>query len=63
MDARMIVTDNLLFAATDRFIYAVSLTSHTDVWSHWNSGTLAVSANGVLYVKSFATFIDAINLR
>jgi outer membrane protein assembly factor BamB len=63
MGARMIVTDNLLFAATDRFVYAVSLTSHTDVWSHWNSGTLAMSASGVLYVKSDAAFLDAINLR
>jgi outer membrane protein assembly factor BamB len=61
--ARMIVTDNLLFAATDRFVYAVSLTSHTDVWSHWNSGTLAMSASGVLYVRSDAAFLDAINLR
>jgi outer membrane protein assembly factor BamB len=62
LNARMIVTDNILFAATDRFVYAVSLASRTDVWSYWNSGTLAMSANGVLYVK-FGTFVDAINLR
>jgi len=63
LDARMIVTANILFAATDRFVYAVSLASHTDVWSYWNTGTLSLSANGVLYVKSGRAFVDAINLR
>jgi outer membrane protein assembly factor BamB len=59
----MVVTNNILFVATRRFVYGVSLTSHQNVWSHWNTGKLSISANGVLYIKSTALFVDAINLQ
>jgi outer membrane protein assembly factor BamB len=48
----VLVTNNLIFASTATKTYAIDRTTHAAVWSYPASGSLAMSANGVLYVKS-----------
>ena len=58
----LLVTDNLLFVSTDSHVYAIDLVKHTPVWSYWKGGSLAISANGVLYINSGGT-VGAVNLK
>jgi len=58
----VLVTNNLVFVSTDTTTYAIDRTTHQSVWSYAASGTLAMSANGVLYIKGSTTIV-AINLR
>lgn len=46
-----VVTDNLVFFATDTKVYAIDRSSHKPVWSYPMAGNLALSAAGVLYVQ------------
>lgn len=48
--ANVVVTDNLAFVSTTTRVYAISLATHTAVWSYPRGGRLSVSRNGVLYI-------------
>ncbi|WP_257456318.1 outer membrane protein assembly factor BamB family protein [Archangium lipolyticum] len=58
----LLVTDNLVFVSTNRRVYAIDLATHAPVWSYWEPGSLALSANGVLYVRSM-NGLGAVNLK
>lgn len=58
-----VVTDNLVFAVSEKAVYAIDLSSHRMVWSYPYSGPIAMSDNGVLYVARSDGAIGAINLR
>lgn len=58
----VLVTNNLVFVSTDTTTYAIDRFTHAEVWNYKASGKLAISANGVLYIKGDTT-IMAINLR
>jgi outer membrane protein assembly factor BamB len=58
----VLVTDNLLFVSTGKRVHAIDLTTHQPVWSYWEPGNLALSANGVLYVQG-KTWLGAVNLK
>lgn len=58
----VLVTNNLVFVSTDTNTFAIDRTTHLPVWKYAASGSLALSANGVLYIRS-AYSIVAINLR
>jgi len=58
----VLVTSNLVFVSTMANTYAIDRTTHQSVWSHAASGTLSLSANGILYIKG-STSIAAINLH
>ncbi|WP_084091444.1 outer membrane protein assembly factor BamB family protein [Andreprevotia lacus] len=60
--APMIVTNNLLFVNGTTALYAIDLNSHRIVWQYPGMGTLALSANGLLYVTTYSG-ITAINLK
>ena len=63
----VVATDNLVFVSTRRRIYAIDRTTHQAVWIYPYPGKLAISANGVLYVRrGFAwsgVALAAINLH
>jgi outer membrane protein assembly factor BamB len=46
----MVVTDTHLILSTNRSIHAIDLATHQTVWTYPAHGTLALSANLVLYV-------------
>ncbi|HEY5997533.1 MAG TPA: PQQ-binding-like beta-propeller repeat protein, partial [Candidatus Deferrimicrobiaceae bacterium] len=46
----VVVTRNLLFASTDRAVYAIDLATRQPVWSYPEPGNLAISANRILYI-------------
>ena len=49
----MIVTNNLLFASTNKGVYAVDLTTHKTVWTLPVPGYhMAISPTGMLYIAS-----------
>ena len=50
----VLVTDNVVFVSTNEAVYGVSLTTHETVWSWPKSGRLSLSANGVLYISTYA---------
>lgn len=58
----VLATKNLVFLSTDSTTYAVDRTSHAAVWSYKAGGKLALSANGILYIKGASTIV-AINLK
>lgn len=60
--SEVLVTNNLLFVSTNHALYALDLASHQVAWSYPESGHLALSANGVLYLQS-PTRITAFNLK
>ena len=60
--SNVLVTNNLAFVSTDTTTYAIDLTTHRSVWSYAASGSLALSANGVLYIKNELS-VTAINLQ
>ena len=65
----LIVTNKLLFIAGQKGTYALDLASQKTVWSFRIAGTLALSRNGVLYIRSVSdngngmSRVTAINLR
>ena len=58
----VLVTNNLVFVSTGANTYAIDRSTHQSVWSYAASGSLALSASGVLYIKG-AHSIVAINLH
>lgn len=58
----VLVTNNLVFVSTDTHTFAIDRSTHLPVWNYPASGSLALSANGLLYIKG-ATSIVAVNLR
>lgn len=57
----VLVTQNLIFVSTSSTTYAIDRTSHAAVWNYKAGGKLAMSANGILYIKGASTIV-AINL-
>jgi outer membrane protein assembly factor BamB len=58
----VLVTNNLVFVSTDANTFAIDRRTHVPVWTYPASGSLALSANGVLYIKGTYSIV-AINLR
>ncbi|HYI01686.1 PQQ-binding-like beta-propeller repeat protein [Hyalangium sp.] len=58
----VLVTDNLVFVSTSKRVHAIDLATHLPVWSYWEPGSLALSANGVLYVQG-RNSLGAVNLK
>lgn len=58
----VLVTNNLVFISTTTATYAIDRTSHTVAWRYPMSGSLALSANGILYIQSMSAIV-AINLK
>jgi outer membrane protein assembly factor BamB len=48
----VLLTDNLVFVSTNLATYALDLTTHQPVWSYPQAGSLALSANGILYIDN-----------
>jgi hypothetical protein len=61
-DSDVLLTRNLVFVSTTTSTYAIDRTTHAKVWSYQAAGKLAMSANGILYIKG-ASKIVAINLK
>ena len=66
----LIVTNNLLFVAGEKHTYALNLSSRQLAWTYRLGGTLALSRNGVLYIRStpgadagIVNYLTAINLQ
>ena len=47
----VVATSKLVFVSTSKQVYAIDTTTHQAVWSFPYPGALAISANGVLYVR------------
>lgn len=58
----VLVTKNLVFVSASTMTYAIDRTTHATVWRYQGAGKLALSANGVLYIKA-PSRIFAINLH
>ncbi len=58
----VLVTANLAFLSSSNRTIAIDLASRKIVWEHPQGGELAISSNGILYIKS-TNRIDAINLK
>ncbi|SDA67800.1 MULTISPECIES: PQQ-binding-like beta-propeller repeat protein [unclassified Janthinobacterium] len=52
LNGDLIVTNNLLFVAGGRNTHALDLASRQAAWTYRLSGTLSLSRNGVLYIRS-----------
>lgn len=58
----VLLTNNLVFVSTTTTTYAIDRTTHATVWSYKAAGKLALSANGILYIKDRSVLV-AINLK
>ncbi len=47
----VVATQNLVFVSTRKRVYAIDTTTHESVWVYPYPGKLAISANGILYVR------------
>jgi outer membrane protein assembly factor BamB len=47
----IVVTRNLVFASTRTRLYAIDLSSHSEVWSAPTPGWISISGGGTLYVR------------
>ncbi|TFW32031.1 outer membrane protein assembly factor BamB family protein [Massilia horti] len=61
-DSDVLLTKNLVFVSTTTTTYAIDRTTHAKVWSYQAAGKLALSANGILYIKGPSKIV-AINLK
>lgn len=65
----VIATNNVLFIAGDKAIYAIDLASHKLVWRFGMTGGLSLSRSGVLYIRNAqdgvnaTSWLTAINLQ
>lgn len=57
-----VAISNVVFVPTSKYVYGVDIASGKTVWRHGNTGHLAVSPNGVLYISG-KDRLDAINLN
>lgn len=60
--SEVLKTDTLVFVSTNLATYAIDLATHLPVWSYPQSGRLALSKNGILYIQGEA-LLTAINLK
>ena len=60
--SEVLLTDNLALVSTASAVYAVDLRTHRTVWSYPSPGRLALSSNGILYIRGAATTV-AINVK
>ena len=60
--SEVLLTNNLVFVSTNLATYAIDTTSHAVRWSYPQSGRLALSKNGILYIQGLE-FLTAINLK
>jgi hypothetical protein len=58
----VLLTRNLVFVSTSTMTYAIDRSTHATVWSYQGAGKLALSANGVLYIKAPSRIL-AINMQ
>lgn len=61
--ARVLVTRNLAFVSSDQGTVAVDLGTHQIVWRSSLGGELAISGNGILYIRNPVGTLAAINLQ
>jgi hypothetical protein len=59
----MIATRNLLLVSTAANTYAVDLASHAQVWSYPAGGSLALSAQGILFIAQSSGRLTAVSVR
>lgn len=57
-----LLTQNLVFISTNLATYAIDVNTHQTVWSYPQSGRLALSANGILYIQG-SSYLTAINVK
>jgi hypothetical protein len=60
--AHVVATNNIVFVDTGMNVYAIDTASHAPLWHYAASGSLAISANGVLYISTNSSLV-AINLK
>jgi PQQ-like domain len=60
--SEVLLTKNLVFVSTNLSTYAIDVNTHRTVWSYPQSGRLALSQNGILYIQGSA-LLTAINLK
>lgn len=58
----VLLTKNLVFVSTSSSTYAIDRATHAAVWNYHAAGRLALSANGILYIKATSKIV-AINLK
>ncbi|MGH7179074.1 MAG: PQQ-binding-like beta-propeller repeat protein, partial [Tepidisphaeraceae bacterium] len=58
-----VVTRNLLFAATDNVTYAVDLGARRHTWAYPAGGSLALSAQGILFIARADGKLSAVTVR
>ncbi len=69
--SEVLLTTNLVFVSTNLATYAIDRTSQHTVWSYPQTGKLALSQNGVLYIEGRGSqsgtpapgYLSAINLK
>jgi len=59
----VIVTKNMLLVSTAANTYAVDLSTHQQVWSYPAGGSLALSAQGILFIAQSSGRLSAISVR
>jgi len=60
--SEVLLTNNLAFVSTRSSTYAIDLNTHRPVWSYPLAGRLALSANGIFYIRGLSS-IAAFNLK
>lgn len=61
-NSEALLTNNLVFVATNLTTYAIDRSTRQTVWSYPQSGRLALSQNGILYIQG-KDFLTAINVK
>ena len=59
----IIATRNLLLVSTASNTYAIDLASHAPVWTYPAGGTLALSAQGILFIAQTSGKLSAISVK
>jgi hypothetical protein len=61
-ESEVLLTDNLAFVSTNLATYAIDLDTHLTVWSYPQTGRLALSRSGILYLQGTEA-LTAINVK
>jgi len=61
-NSEVLVTDSMIFVATNLATYGIDRATHQTVWSYPFTGRLALSRNGVLYIQGDGPLV-AINVK
>jgi outer membrane protein assembly factor BamB len=66
--SEVLLTQDTVIVSTNLSTYAIDKTTHHVIWSYPVAGNLALSPNGILYIKSHgtnsaATTLTAINVH